>query len=445
MKDFTKGNEGKLIFYFAIPIVMTNILQQAYNIVDSIIVGRALGKISLGAIGATASINFFVLALILGITTGSTILIAQYYGAKDIKNLRKTIDTSFIFIMVSSIILGLLGYFFTCSILQLLRTPENIISQSAIFLKINFLGLPLVFGYNVISAILRGVGDSKTPLYFLIFSSIVNVILELLFVITLKWGIAGSSYATLIAQGFSFLLGFRYINKKNDILKINLKKLVFDKKIFYQILKIGLPSSVQYLLVSLGLMSVQALTNSFGAEIVSAFGAAGRIESIGIMPAISFNAALSSFVAQNIGAGNYERVNKGYKVTLVMSVAVVLAMTLGIQTFKSGIMTMFVTDDNVIEIGAKYLAITSLFYILHNIQYVTYGLIKGAGDAFVPMIISAGTLWVIRIPIAYSLSHYIGSDCIPWSLCATWFIGFICAYGYYLTGRWRTKALAFSA
>lgn len=441
MKDFTQGNETKLIFNFALPMLIGNILQQTYTIVDSIIVGRTLGKVALGAITTTLPINFFILSLTLGITMGSTIVIGQYYGAKDMKNLRKTVDTSFVFIMLCSMVIAILGYFFSYKILEFLKVPENVISQSAMFLKVTFLGIPLMFGYNIISSIFRGVGDSKRPLYFLMFSSIINIILAILFVIVFNLGILGSAYATLIAQGSSFFIGLFYINRKNDVLKINLKNLQFDKGILCSILKIGVPAGAQYLLVSVGTMLLQSLTNGFGTETITAFGAAGRIDSIGTMPAITFSSALSSFVAQNFGAGNYERVKKGFKSTIIMSVAIVLCMTLIIQIFKNGIMAMFVTDKEVIGIGMKYLAVNSVFYIFPTIQFITYALFRGAGDSIIPMIISVTSLWIIRIPIAYFLSSKIGSGCIYWSNCASWFIGFALAYVYYINGRWKSKVI----
>ena len=441
MKDFTKGNETKLILYFALPMLIGNILQQSYTIVDSIIVGRTLGKVALGAIVTTLPINFFMLSLTLGITMGATIVIAQYYGAKDMQNLRKAVDTSFIFIMICSIVIAILGYTFSYQILEFLRVPENVISHSAIYLKVTFLGIPLMFGYNIISSMLRGLGDSKRPLYFLMVSAIINIILDILFVVVFKLGILGSAYATLIAQGSSFLIGFFYINKKNDMLKISFKNLQLDKSILYRILKIGVPAGVQYLLVSVAMMLVQSLINGFGTETITAFGAAGRIDSIGTMTAITFSSALSSFVAQNFGAGEYERVKKGFKSTIIMSMIIVLCITLIIQIFKNGIMTMFVTDKDVIEIGIKYLAVNSLFYIFPTIQFIIYALFRGAGDSIIPMIISVSSLWIIRIPIAYFLSSKIGSDSIYWSNCASWFIGFVLAYVYYINGRWKNKVL----
>ncbi len=441
MKDFTNGNEAKLIFNFALPMLIGNILQQTYTIVDSIIVGRTLGKVALGAIATTLPINFFILSLTLGITMGSTIVIAQYYGAKDMQNLIKAVDTSFIFIMFSSMVIAILGYSFSYKILELLKVPESVISQSAMYLKVTFLGIPLMFGYNIISSMLRGVGDSKRPLYFLMVSSIINIILDILFVVVFNFGILGAAYATIIAQGSSFFIGIFYINRKNDVLKINLKNLQLDKNILYHILKIGVPAGVQYLLVSVGMMLVQSLINGFGTETITAFGAAGRIDSIGTMPAITFSSALSSFAAQNFGAGKYERVKKGFKSTIIMSVIIVLCITLIIQIFKNGIMTMFVTDKDVIDIGIKYLAVNSLFYIFPTIQFIAYALFRGAGDSIIPMIISVTSLWIIRIPIAYFLSSKIGSDCIYWSNCAAWFIGFVLAYVYYINGRWKSKAI----
>ncbi|HNR79475.1 MAG TPA: MATE family efflux transporter, partial [Mesotoga infera] len=231
MKDLTSGNEGSLIVKFAIPMLLGNVFQQLYNTVDSIIVGNVVGKEALAAVGASFPIMFLLLSLIMGVTMGATILISQYFGAKDYEKLKKTLDTTYIFLFFGSIAISILGVLLSGPILRLMNTPQDIVGQAQTYLNIIFAGMLTLFGYNAISAILRGLGDSKTPLYFIIIATLLNIVLDLVFVMTFGWGIAGVAWATIISQGVSFLSGILYLNKNHDFLGIKLKGMRFDGEI----------------------------------------------------------------------------------------------------------------------------------------------------------------------------------------------------------------------
>ena len=441
MKDMTKGNEGKLIFYFTLPMLIGNIFQQLYNTVDSAIVGKFLGKDALGAVGASFPIMFLLISLVIGFTMGSSVLISQYFGAKDFDKLKKTIDTTYIVIFFSSIAITFIGIIFSGPILRLIKTPEEIIPQAKAYLDVIFLGMIAMFGYNTISGVLRGVGDSKTPLYFLIIATGINIVLDLVFVVVFKWGVAGAAWATVIAQAFSFLAGIIYLNKSHEVLKFNIKNMVFDKEVFIKSLKLGLPSGIQQMLFSFGMMAMQTMVNNFGADTIAAFTAATRIDSFASMPIMNFGAAISTFVAQNMGANKPERVRKGYISSVLMSAAISIAVSLAIAIFGRQMLMIFSNDANVIDIGMNYLTIVSSFYVIVSTMFITNGVLRGAGDAIFPMISSLLSLWIIRIPVAYILSPKIGSNGIWWSIPIGWCFGLVLSLGYYKLGKWREKVV----
>lgn len=440
MKDLTTGSEGRLLWNFTVPMLIGNVFQQSYNVVDSIIVGRAIGKSALAAVGASFPIIFLLVSLIIGATMGFSILISQYFGARDMARVRRAIDTSYLFLFFSSLLMTAAGLFFSKSILVLLNTPTEILPQALTFLRITFAGLIFLFGYNSISAVLRGLGDSKTPLYFMVFSTILNIALVLFFVTVLRWGIAGSAWATVIAQAVSFLLAVVYLNKTHPVLKFKIKGFEFDRDILKKSLAIGLPSGVQNMLVAGGMMAVTRLVNGFGTDAVAAFTAAGRVDTFAVMPAMSLSIAISTFVGQNIGAGKMERVKKGLKMALYISGATSLLTTLAVVVFGWHLISMFNSDPAVVSIGSRYLLIVGGFYIVFSSMFVINGALRGAGDTFVPMIVTILALWGIRVPVSVYLSGRLGTDGIWWGMPLAWIVGLTLSALYYRTGRWKRMA-----
>lgn len=441
MKDFTKGNVTKLILNFTLPMLLGNVFQQLYNIVDSIIVGKVLGKEALASVGASFPIIFTLIALLIGIGSGFSIIISQFYGAKDINRVKRAIDTMYIFLFGAGIIVSVLGIYFSEDLFLLLQLPEELIPQATSYLNVYMAGMIMFFGFSGTSSVLRGLGDSKTPLYFLILASIFNIIFDLLFVMVFKWGIAGAAWATVIAQSGAFISGIIYLNRSHNILKFSLFKLVFDKEIFIKSLKIGIPSGLQHTFVALGMMALLGIVNTFGTDVIAAYTAAGRIDSLAMMPAMNFSQAVAAFVGQNLGANKIDRVRQGFKVTFIMSNVFCLFMTAIIILFGSHLMKLFTTDVNVIAIGEKYLIIVSSFYLLFSTMFTINGVLRGAGDTLIPMFITLFALWIIRIPGAYFLSSKIGETGIWWSIPLGWSMGTIFSYLYYRTGRWKTKSI----
>ncbi len=442
MKDLTTGNEAKLIFNFALPMLIGNVFQQLYSSVDGIIVGRFLGKGALAAVGVSFPVIFLLVSLIMGIGMGTTILIAQYFGAQEMDKVKKTIDTAYIFLLIASLVITALGLFLCGPILILLKTPVDVYPLAKQYLRIIFAGITAMFGYNSISAILRGLGDSKTPLYFLIIATLVNIVLDLLFVIVLGWGVAGAAWATVIAQGLSFLCGFYYLNRtRQRLFRFKLGEMKFDRDIFWLNVRIGLPTGIQQMLVGSGFMALLRIVNGFGTTVTAAYTAATGIDSFASMPAMNLSAALSSFVGQNLGANKPERVKKGHLAALAMSAAISLAMTLVVILFGKELIALFNTDPAVIEVGARYLLIIGSFYVVFSIFFTTNGVMRGAGDTMIPLVATVLSLWLLRVPAATFLSQRLGSDGIWWGTPVGSTFGMIFSVIYYRTGRWQRKTV----
>jgi putative MATE family efflux protein len=441
MKDLTEGHSGSLIFKFAVPMLIGNIFQQLYNIIDGIIVGHYIGKQALAAVGASFPLIFMLISFVIGVAIGTTIIISQYFGARDLRMVKRAIDTMYIFLFSAAVLVTILGITFSGPIFRLIKLPEDVLPQAVEYFNIYLLGMVFFFGFNGTSSVLRGLGDSKTPLYFLLISTVVNIILAWLFVAIFHWGVAGAAWATVIAQAGAFFSGIIYLNRTHEIVKLNTLKLVFDKAIFRKSLMIGLPTGLQQTFVSLGMLAVSRIVNDFGTNVIAAFSAAGRLDSLAGMPAMNFGAALSTFVGQNLGANKPERVKQGLNSTFYMSSALALITSLVVVIFRYQLMDMFTEDPDVIEIGAKYLLIVAPFYLFFSSMFVTGGVMRGAGDTLIPMFITLFSLWAIRIPAAWLLSQIMGVDGIWWSIPIAWFIGMALSYLYYLKGNWKKKVV----
>jgi len=441
MKNLTEGNSGSLIFKFAMPMLIGNVFQQMYNIVDSVVVGRFVGKEALAAVGASFPLIFMMIAFVIGVSMGTTILISQYFGARDMKMVKRSIETMYIFLFFASIVVTILGISLSGTIFRLIKLPEDVMPQAIVYFNIYLTGSVFFFGFNGISAVLRGLGDSKTPLYFLIISTVMNMLLVLLFVAVFKWGVAGAAWATVISQAGAFITGILYLNRTHEIVKLNSLKLVFDRAIFRKSLMIGLPTGFQQTFVSMGMLAVTRIVNDFGTNAIAAYSAAGRLDSLAGMPAMNFGAALSTFVGQNLGANKPERVRQGLKATFLMSGSLAILTSLVVIIFRKPLMGLFTTDAAVMNIGAEYLVIVSSFYIFFSTMFVIGGVMRGAGDTLIPMLITLFALWIIRIPAAWILSRYMGIDGIWWSIPIAWFIGMAFSYAYYLKGNWKKKVV----
>ncbi|WP_297426785.1 MATE family efflux transporter [Clostridium sp.] len=441
MKDLTTGKEESVILKFTMPILIGNIFQQSYNIVDSLIVGNLLGKNALASVSASSNIMFAILLVVMGLTLGINILVARYFGAKDMLNIKKTIDTALIFSFILSLIITILGLINISHLLVFFNIPLEIMSESKTFLTILLIGTISSFFYNTISSILRGMGDSKTPLYFLIASTILNIFLDFLFIGILNLGSSSAAAATVISQTFSFIGCFIYFNNIYYEFKFNIRDIHFDLSILKLTLDIGFPVAIQKLFIAGGLIVIQVLTNGFGTDSVAALAIAGKLDSFAQMPALNLADALSIFTAQNLGANKPCRVRKGYFCTLAISFITCISITIIIVSSSRFLMRLFVSDLLVINIGQNYLTVVGLFYIVYAAMVVTNGILLGIGNSLIPMISTIISLWCVQIPISVFLINKIGISGIWIAIPIGWIAGFSVRFLYYLYGNWRKKIL----
>ena len=443
MKDLSLGNESKLIFRFAIPMLVGNVFQQLYNVVDTVIVGKFIGKAALAAVGTSFPIIFMLISFIIGITISFTVAVSQYFEAKDMEQVKKTINTLYIFLFFASLVLSLVGILASGTIFRMIGLPPEVIPQAKLFLNIYLAGMIFLFGFNGTSAILRGLGDSRTPLYFLIISVIINIVLDIIFIVGFGWGVGSAAFATIISQAGAFFTQILYLNRYHTVVRFSFAELKFDREIFRKSIRIGLPTGFQQTFVALGMIALYGVVNRFGIDTNAAFSAASRIDSFAAMPAMSFAVALSTFVGQNLGANKPERVKRGFHATLLMTTVITLLTSVAAVFFGGFLMKMFTDDVKVIAIGQRYLVLVGAFYIIFSSMFIVGSVMRGAGDTLIPMFITLFALWIIRIPLAFLLSQrsWLGTDGIWWSIPIGWMAGLMLSYTYYLTGRWKKKVI----
>lgn len=441
MKDLTTGHEGKQIFYFALPMLIGSLFQQLYNIADSIIVGRFVGTDAMAAVSGASPIMFLLTSLLMGITLGFSILVSQYYGSKDMRHVKASLDTSCLFIFGGSILITVVGVLFSGTLLRLMNTPEHILESATNYLIIIFIGTFFSAGYNGISAILRGLGDSKNPLIFLIIATLLNIVLDVVFVIGLGMGVEGVALATILAQGVAFIFSIVYLNRKHAVLKINIKKLVYDHEIFIKGLKLGIPSAIQQVLFSLGNIALQSLVNSYGTYAMAAFGAGMKIESLISIPIMNLGAAVSTFVAQNMGAGKLDRIKKGVSASVKMAIVLSVVVAGLFLTSAEWLISLFNTQPEVLSIGASYLRIIGPAFIVISTSFMWTSAVRGAGASMFAMISSIISLWIARVPASYLLSEFLGTDGIWLGIPIGWIVGWFVVLAYYKKGTWQSKGI----
>ena len=408
MRDLTTGKEYRAIMAFTLPILIGNIFQQMYNVIDSIVVGRILGTESLAAVGLCFQINLLLVAITVGVTLGVGIIISQCFGAKDYDKIYDVIQTGYAFTSIIAIVITVTGFVFCENILILVRVPNDILPLTLTYLRIIFLGIIPSFMYNAVSNVLRGLGDSKAPVYFLISAALLNLVLAIAFVAVFRWGISGAAYATVISQLFSFIGIYYYLNKKYPQFQVRIRDWRIKRQILKQCLEISIPAAMQQVFISLGLIVIQILINSFGSECMAAYAAASRIDGFALMPAQNMGQALSIFTAQNIGAKKNDRVVNGYKATMLIGSVLSIVLGLIIIMFPDILMKLFSNDIGILEIGRSYLRIIASAYIIFAAMHITNGALLGYGKTFVPMISSIVSLCLLQVPIAISLSGYLG-------------------------------------
>ncbi len=409
VKDMTSGSPARLILAFSIPLLIGNIFQQLYSMVDTIIVGRFLGVPALAAVGSTGSLSFLVLGFVMGITSGFSVLAAQRFGAGDERGLRHFVAMSVYLGLIISIVLTVLTICLTKPMLRLMNTPEDIFYDAAIYIIIIFAGiLPTMF-YNLLAGVLRALGDSKTPLYFLIISSVLNIVLDLFFIVTLKLGVAGAAYATVISQAVSAVLCFIYIRKKFPILKFQREELPFRFASACQLMRVGIPMALQFSITAIGTMILQGAINSLGSTVVGAYTAACKAEQLATQPMVTFGATMASYTGQNLGAGRMDRIRKGVRSCILISCIFCMLGSLLVVFGGGFLVSLFITGDQpeVMNYAREYLNIIAIFFIPLGLIFIYRNTLQGMGDGFMPMMTGVAEL-VMRAFVAFYLAGKLG-------------------------------------
>ncbi len=433
----------KALFLFALPMIIGNLFQQFYTMADSIVVGQYVSEDALAAVGASYSLTTVFISIAIGGGTGASVITSQCFGAKKYDRMKRSARTAIISFLILSAILAVFGMIFCRKIMLLLNTPENILEPSVEYLNIYFLGLPFLFMYNVLSAMFNALGKSRIPLFLLIFSSVFNIVLDIFMVKTLSLGIAGVAWATLIAQGLSAIIAFavfiRQLKDFDDNVNEASAKVWFDKELFGTMTMIALPSILQQSTVSIGMMLVQSVVNSFGSEMLAGFSAAMRIESICVVPMSSMGNAMASYTAQNIGAGKYERVKQGYHKAFGIIAGFALLICIVLELFHTPLIAMFLGNDgseSALRTGVGYLTFMGWFFIMIGIKMVTDGVLRGSGDMKMFTVANLSNLG-LRVFVATVFAPLFGIHMVWIAVPIGWTVNFIISFCEYRTGKWK--------
>lgn len=437
VKDMTQGNPYLQIIAFALPIFLSQVFQQLYNTADTLIVGRFLGTNALAAVSSSGTLIFLLVSFFNGTSMGAGVVVSKYFGAKDRDKISRAIHTNIVFSLLCGVVLTLVGVFLTPTFLVWMKTDPDVLPEAIEYFRYFFLGSLAMIMYNACRGIMSALGDSKRPLYYLIFSSLLNVALDVLFVAGFGWGVWSAAVATVLSQAASVVLCLRHLLVKDQIYSVRLKKLRIDKAMLLEILRYGLPAGVQNSVIAFANTIVQTQINSFGKYATAAYGTHGKIEGFAFLPIVSFNMAISTFISQNLGAGLHDRVKQGARFGTVA--AVLMAELVGVlcYIFAPQLIGLFDSNAEVIRLGTMQARTVSLFFFLLAYSHSIAAVCRGAGKAFVPMFIMLGVWCVLRICYIAYVSHTFGElSYIYWAYPITWAISSVMYLIYYLKGDW---------
>ena len=436
----TEGVIWKEILLFSIPLLLGNLFQQLYNAVDSVVVGNYIGAQALAAVGSSAPVINLLVSFFMGLAVGAGVIISRYVGARKKEELLIAVHTSLALTFAAGLVMTLIGVLISPYVLQWVGTPSDVMESSVLYLRIYFLGILSVMVYNMGSGILRAVGDSRNPLYFLIVSSVTNIILDMLFVIVFHMGIAGVGWATLIAQTISAVLTMLLLMRTKEEYQVKLKHIRFHKHMLYEIVRLGLPSGLQNAIVSFSNVIVQSNINAFGSLAMAGCGSYTKIDGFAILPVMSYSMALTTFTGQNMGAKKYDRVKQGAKTGILMSVITIVCISALLLMLGPNVLAIFSSDPTVINYGLYMMHVLAPGYIFLAISHAFNGIIRGAGITTVPMIVMV-TCWcglrMAWILTSVPLFHDIGVVFMGWPL--TWIASALWLFLYYRKGKWMTR------
>jgi len=447
--DMTTGSPWKAILIFTFPMIIGNIAQQLYNTVDTIVVGKYIGDNALSAVGSAGPIVNMLLVLFIGISTGAGIMVSQYFGAKSREDLSYTIGNCITVTAIACIILIIVAAPLIRPVLHMLNTPESILDSCAGYLMISVIGGVGIAYYNILSGIIRGMGDSVSALVYLLVATVINIVLDILFVAKFNLGVPGVALATVIAQIVSSILCLLKLSRMQEHFDFELKYFKPKTRYVKTIIRLGLPSGLTQAIFSSAMIVVQALTNQFGEQFIAANVVIMRVDGFAMMPNFSFGTALTTYAGQNVGAGLYDRVTKGAKQGALLAVTCSTAITGIILLFGKGLMGIFTDTRELVELSYYLMKLLAVGYIAVAVTQSLSGIMRGAGDTMTPMWISLLTTVAIRVPLAYGISFLtrtpelpIGRfECIHISLLSSWVMGALITFFFYRRGKWKTKAI----
>ncbi|MDD5457074.1 MAG: MATE family efflux transporter, partial [Candidatus Margulisbacteria bacterium] len=442
-KDLTEGSIPRNLLMFAMPMLISNFLMTGYSIINTVWLGNIVGELAVGAVAISFPIVFILIAVAGGLGMSATILVSQNYGAKNYPMINKVMNNAFMVSVVAGVVCTGLCMLFSHYIISAMNTPAQIFPLAVGYLNIFLLGMFFLFPTFIIISALRGIGDTVTPLIFLLISIFINAILDPLLIIGIapfpKLGLNGAAVASVVSQLITTIAGLIYINKKFPLLKLDYHKFRPDFKIIGLIFKIGVPTIVQQSLISIGMIFVTAYVNFFGEKAIAAFGAVGRVESIAILPAMSISMAVSTLTGQAIGAGKHHKIKEVFKWGIVLNCSIIVSLSLLAVLFPRIILNAFVHDPEVLRIGANYFHIVASCYVFFAVLFVVNGIINGSGNTLITMFVSLITLWLIRVPLGYYLSQKtaLGINGVWIAISLSFFTAMVVSLAYYYSGLWK--------
>jgi putative MATE family efflux protein len=437
--DLTRGKVNTTILRFVMPLLVANLLQQSYYIVDSILVGNFLGKEALAAISASFFLYFFIVSLVLGVGSGVSVIISQLCGAQQYARLQSAFSSILIFNLFAGLLLSAAALLLAEPLFRIIQTPPEVIPQALRFFNVYLGGLFIFIIFNSIISVLRGMGDAKRPLVFIGMASVLNILLDALFIIVLKQGVASAAWASLVAQLIAALIALRHLNRRHPFLSLRIKDMHFDCHLFLQGVKIGTPTGVQHCSLALGLLALLGIVNAFGADTLTAYGAAGKVDSLISQVIITLSSALAAFCGQNIGAGALARARLGVSFALRINAAFAITVLLLVCFLRRSIMLLFTPDTHVADLGQGFLLVVGACCLLNGATLILNGAMRGAGKTLLPMLVSIVSLWLVRLPLAWLLGDRLGIDGVWLAIAASIAVAFVFTLLYY---KYEQKVLA---
>lgn len=433
--DFTEGSIRRKMILFAWPTLLANLLQTSYQFIDSLWVGNLLGSHALGAISVSTPIVFSILSFIIGMNSASLTVLSQQKGRNDEEGLKSSINAFVCILGILTFILGIVGFFASGWMLRLLGTPDDIFEMAKVYLQINFLSIFFLFGYNFIGTVLRALGDSKTPLRIVMLAVILNTVLDPLFIYVFNWGIAGAAYATVASQGIAFCYGLWYsIRKKNVPFSI---PRIPERRYARSVIKLGLPGGLQMVAISSGSIAIMSIVTSFGSDVVAGFGAAQRIDSLLLLPAMTLGTVVNSMAGQNIGADKWERVSEIAKQGVIFILILSTLLSSIAFVFAEFFIKLFVKDEGTIAFGTNYLKVIAFFYPFLGLNFIMNGVARASGAMFQVLVLNIISFWVLRYPLTYVFTRWLEQDGIAYGIGTSLFLSAVIASMYYFFGNWR--------